>query len=149
MIVRSNIITRATIGEAARTAGVNFIDTNAREGWFEPIREFRPRSFAHGFEFFLTGSSKYNAAHQSAQGGYSYEKAATWDEWGIVIAALYAVDPDAQIGYYANRADFITKTRDEAERIRQWHDPKGYQASCHKAPWLSGYSELELASLVA
>lgn len=137
MKVKSNIITRATVGEAVRKAGVSFIDTNAREGWFEPIREFKPRTHEHGFEFFLTGSSKYAAAHQSAQGGYEREKAATWDEWGLVIEALYDVDPDAVIGYYTSRADFIAKTRAEATRIATWNEPDGYQARTHRAPWLA------------
>lgn len=136
MKIKSDIITRATVGTAVTTTpGVTFIDTNARDGWYEPIREFKPRSHEYGFEIFLTGSSPYNAAHQSNQGG-EYEKAATWDEWGIVIDKLYAVDPNAQIGHYTSRADFLAKTRDEADRIKTWHEPKGYQARSHRAPWL-------------
>ena len=134
MKVRSNIITRATVGTAVRDAGVTFIDTNARDGWYEPIREFKPKAYEYGFEFFLTGSSPYAAAHQSDQGGG--EKAATWDEWGLVIDRLYFVDPHAQIGHYTSRADFIAQTRSEHERVATWHDPNGYQARSHRAPWL-------------
>jgi len=108
--VRSNIITRATVGRAViDTPGVDFIDTESREGWYEPIREFKPRQYANGFEFFLSGSSPYAAQH-----GYG-EKAATWDEWGEVIAKLYAVDPGARIGHYSDRADFIRQTRSFVE----------------------------------
>ena len=136
MIIRSNQISRSDIGAAARAAGVNFIDTNAgySRGYFEPIREFTPRSYQFGYEIFLTGSSPYAAAHQSYQ-GYG-EKAATWDEWGLVIDRLYFVDPHAQIGHYTSRADFIAQTRSEHERVATWHDPNGYQARSHRAPWL-------------
>lgn len=135
MIVRSNIITRGDVVNAVLTVpGVSFIDVGNVEGWYVPVREFSPRSLARGFEFFLTGSSKYNAAHQGGQGGY--EKAATWDEWGLVIDALFAIDPDARIAWYANRADFIAKTTAEHERIAEWHAPDGYQARTHRAPWL-------------
>ena len=134
MKVRSNIITRATVGRAVIDAGVNFIDTNALEGHYEPIREFKPKGYAYGFEFFLTGSSPYAAAHQSYQGGG--EKAATWDEWGVVIDRLYSVDPNARIGHYTSRADFLAQTRDEHDRVWTYHDPEGYQARSHRAPWL-------------
>jgi len=135
MKVRSNILTRGDVVNAVLAVpGVNFIDVGNVEGWYVPVREFSPRSYARGFEFFLTGSSKYNAAHQGGQGGY--EKAATWDEWGVVMAALYAIDPDAEIGFYSSRSDFIAKTRAEHERIATWHDADGYQAQCHQAPWL-------------
>lgn len=105
MIVRSNIITRATIGAAVGAVpGIGFQDTRSREGWYEPIREFKPRSFEYGFEFFLKGSSSYRARHSEEFA------AATWTEWGIVIAKLYEVDPNAQIGSYHNRRDFMEKT---------------------------------------
>lgn len=105
MKVRSDIITRATVGTAvAAVPGVSFQDTRSRDGWYEPIREFKPRRFANGYEFFLSGSSRYAAAHDSS------EKAATWTEWGIVIDRLYAVDPNAQIGHYTSREDFRSQT---------------------------------------
>ena len=94
-------ITRAAIGEAARKAGVNFQDTFSREGWFQPIREFRARDGRDGFEFFLSGSSPYRAQHDRS------EFAATWTEWGIVIDALFDLDPDAKIGHYNGRDEFM------------------------------------------
>jgi hypothetical protein len=112
MIVRSNIITRATIGTAvAAVPGVAFQDTFSREGWYVPIREFKPRQYARGFEFFLSGSSAHRAQHDRE------EFAATWVEWGVVIDALYQVDPSAQIGWYESRADFLAKTSSDY-RIR-------------------------------
>lgn len=132
MIVRSNIITRQDVSAAvAAVPGVSFQDTYSREGWYVPVREFRPQRFARGFEFFLTGSSPYNVNR-----GYRDEKAATWDEWGLVIAALFAIDPSAQIGHYDDEADFLKQTEAERDRIGR-HDPDDYQARTHRAPWLA------------
>jgi hypothetical protein len=136
MIIRSNQISRSDVIEAARAAGVNFIDTNAgySRGYFEPIREFTPKAYQYGYEVFLTGSSPYAAARQSLQ-GYG-ETAATWDEWGLFIEHLFEIDPAARIGEYKGRENFRQVTRAERDRIRQWHTPNSYQARTHRAPWL-------------
>lgn len=132
MIVRSNIITRGDVCDAVLTTpGLGFQDTYSREGWFVPVREFTPQRFSRGYEFFLTGSSPYNVNR-----GNRDEKAATWDEWGVVIAKLFAVDPDAQIGHYSDEIDFLRQTRDEHVRVTAWHDPESYYARTHRAPWL-------------
>lgn len=136
MKVRSNIITREDIGKAVRAADVHLLDTESREGWYEPIREFKPRQYARGFEFFLSGSSPYAVNRPIYRYDGSKPKAATWDEWGNVIDALYAIDPAARIGWYESRSDFIEKTASERDRIAQWHDPNGYQGRTHLAPWL-------------
>jgi hypothetical protein len=112
MIVRSNLITRQDVVDAVLAVpGVTFQDTFSREGWFVPVREFSPRSFSRGFEFFLSGSSPHRAQHDRE------EFAATWIEWGIVIAALFAIDPSAKIAWYDNEGDFIEKTSNDY-RIR-------------------------------
>ena len=49
--------------------------------------------------------------------------AASWDEWGIWMAALYEIDPDAIIGTYKDRGDFYGTTA-------KWR-PRGMEA-----PWL-------------
>lgn len=136
MLVRSDIITRDDIGVAVREAGVHFLDTESREGWYVPVREFKPRGYRNGFEFFLSGSSPYAVNRPIYRYDGSKPKAATWDEWGIVIDALYSLDPDARIGHYTDRSDFIEQTSAERERIAQWQDPASYQARTHKAPWL-------------
>ena len=38
-------------------------------------------------------------------------RAASWDDWGFVIARLFNADPDARVGFYASKAEFITKVR--------------------------------------
>jgi len=81
----------------------------------------------HAYIVRLSGSSPYTMAKLA-------DKSATWDEWGIFIDALFKVDPDAIIGEYASRCDFLVKTRDEFHRIdenrpdlRKWYT----------APWLT------------
>lgn len=105
MQIRSSIITRATVGAAvAGVPGVSFQDTRSRDGWYEPIREFRARDGRNGFEIFLSGSSRYASQHDRS------EKAPSWTEWGLVIAALFFVDPNAEIGQYKGVEDFHTQT---------------------------------------
>lgn len=50
-------------------------------------------------------------------------KAASWDQWGIWMADLFDIDPDAIIGYYNNQSHFMEMTAN--------YIPKGM-----KAPWL-------------
>jgi hypothetical protein len=50
------------------------------------------------------------------------------------MAELYRLDPNARISWYADREDFVTKTRDWRDHYRKYHggaDRKGYAA-----PWL-------------
>jgi hypothetical protein len=46
----------------------------------------------------------------SGQYGASSVWAATYDEWGWFISALFLLDSDAIFGYYKNAADFHEKT---------------------------------------
>ena len=124
MIVRSDKIKYADITEAVRISRTSFQDTRRKDGWFVPIYEFNPRRFEHGYEFFLSGSGKSKSAHDRS------EYSATWIEWGIVIDYLFDIDPDAQIGMYRNRAEFIAWTAKEAER-------PGCEYSRKDMPWLN------------
>lgn len=53
------------------------------------------RSRAKAFEFSLTGSSSYQ--RNFGAGG----QAATWDEWGMFLAFLFQVDPNAHCGKHS------------------------------------------------
>lgn len=113
MIVRSDIITYQDVVRAVLAVpGVDFQDTRSREGWFVPVRTFAPKRFARGYEFFLSGTSRHRAQHDRD------EFAATWVEWGVVIDALYRVDPEAQIAWYTSREDFLAKTANDY-RVRR------------------------------
>jgi hypothetical protein len=84
------------------------------------------RARARGFVVRLSGSSNYNMAKLD-------DKAATWDEWGIFINELFKLDPDALIGHYPTRDNFIEQTQREAERIATYRPDL---APTHSAPWL-------------
>ena len=58
-------------------------------------------------------------------------KAATWDEWGIFIAALFKFDPEAKIGWYKSYDHFIEFTTEERDRCAQYRPDLG-----RTAPWL-------------
>ena len=112
MKVYSHILTADDIAKAATYAPVSFQNTGSREGWFVPIREFKARDGRRGFEFFLSGSSPYRAQHDRE------EFAATWTEWGLVIDALFKVDPNAKIGHYDGREEFLRTTDELAWKTR-------------------------------
>ena len=91
-------------------AGVNFM-TMTRHG---------SRTHANGFEIQLHANTRNNGRRAGNTGSYgamdaSDGYAATFDEWGWLIAALYAIDPEMIVGspkkpVYAHVADFHHKT---------------------------------------
>lgn len=115
MRIHSDVISYTqTIRNAAHAAGTRC----------EILNPHGSRKRANAFEVQLSGSSRYSA--QSGQW-----KAATWDEWGNVIDALFKIDPKAIIGYYDGRDDFITKTQSEYDRNLRY-----VQRPNMTAPWL-------------
>lgn len=93
----------------------------------------RPRKRQNGWIISLTGSSPY----VSQMSGL---KAATWDEHGLWMAELYRRDPEAVIGHYKTRQQFIDETRDEAERVRRHFPANHHYRKTRQAPWLHYYT---------
>ena len=80
--------------------------------------EHGSRSRARAFDFHLVaverkGRRRSNSGHYGA--GYDY--AATWDEWGIVFARLFALDSDADCYAYHGAADYHFKTAQRFARF--------------------------------
>lgn len=95
MRIHTDKLTTGDFYDAARKAGVT-IDRNGMHG---------SRSRAHAFDFILSGSSN----RRQNFGGDG--QAATWDEWGIFLSWLFAVDPDATVpGVYDGLGEFERKT---------------------------------------
>ncbi len=98
------------------------------------------RTRSHAFDVTLYVWEK-DSLHRrfGNSGGYGAkdEVAATWDEWGIWIANLYAADPDAVMAYYKDHADFIAETTRTIENVRRRHKPTSVEARTHTAPWLT------------
>lgn len=66
------------------------------------------RTHAHGYNVHLEGSS--GRATNSGHFGAGSHPAATWDEWGVFLAHLFAVDPTTDATYYKGRDDFDLQT---------------------------------------
>jgi hypothetical protein len=106
MRIYSDKLTEAHVREAFTAAR----SEHGARIWIDDIRSFRPRlEFLFGTEVFAEGTSVQATGHRPV-GSYDLsgeKRAAAWDAWGWVIAILFAQDPDAQIGSYRNKADFI------------------------------------------
>lgn len=136
MRIHSDHLSANDLYQAASTAGVVLFQCDA----------VGSRKRARAFEVALEGSNVYASARDASR------KGATWDEWGTFMMALLDKDCLAIIGpMYNGRADFLQKTRAEAERIAQWQKADSYQARTHRAPWLrarAGESQTAFAQAV-
>ena len=88
--------------------------TGALPGVYAEMSEHGSRSRAGALELRLTGNSP-RRPNSGRWGADSYENAATWDEWGVVLGAVYAADPDAICGsakrpVYAGADDYHWQT---------------------------------------
>ena len=125
MKLHSDILTEQDIRDCV-PAGCYLAGHYAKDGvTWASIHVEGSRSRARGFTVRLSGSHK--STMQSLP-----DKAATWDEWGIFIDALFQRDPDAKIGWYGSRDNFINVTTDEYNRC------KTYRPDLNRtAPWLA------------
>jgi hypothetical protein len=97
--------------------------------FFDRLRRFKPqasgptaRAIRTGFDVILQAwpdGLHGRRSNTGYAGGSRDSLAATYDEWGHFIAALYELDPDAQIGQYADRQHFNEITGDS-------YDPKTF-----------------------
>lgn len=96
----------------------------------------RPRKRANGWEVSLEGfGARHTRRSNSGDYGAGYTMAATWDDHGVWMAALYDRDPDAIFaGYYDNRDDFYAKTRHDFH----WRQRSRFTSvrDNAQAPWL-------------
>ena len=111
MKIYSNHLTvadvRAAFGNACKNHGADI--------GIEDIRTWKPRGYAHGIEVWAeslngTRATGHIPAHSSGPRD-SYPRAASWDDWGYVIAYLFNADPHARVGFYDSEADFVATVR--------------------------------------
>lgn len=111
MKIYSNTLTMTEVREAFKTAR----DSDGADIYVEDGREFRPRSHAHGTEVWAESMhGKRATGHVPARASGprdGHPRAASWDDWGFVIARLFRADPQARVGFYASKADFIARVR--------------------------------------
>ncbi len=102
MKLHTNHINAGEVYDASREAGVII----------HGFSQVGSRSHARGFTIYLEGSS-------TRQSNGRDHKAATWDEWGVFMAALYRLDNGATWGSksygYRDASDFHWQT---SERFR-------------------------------
>lgn len=128
MKLHTNTLTPYTIYQAI-PEGCRLALFTDKNGNYTDIEQAGSRSHDRSYTMRLSGSSPYAMQHISDN-----DKAATWDEWGIFIANLFKLDPDAKIGAYKTHADFIDQTTREHERITSYRPDL---AKWHTAPWLA------------
>lgn len=123
MRIHSNTITRTQLFDAANSAGMRLFS----------VTDHGSRKRGHAFEVKGSGSSPYRTQ------GDKYEYAATWDEWGIFIRALFAIDQDAIIGTYDGMAKFSAfsggyfdgLTPSEQHKRHKWeYNGFGHECEC-------------------
>lgn len=111
MKIYSNHITLADVREAFKLAR----DKYGADIFMEDARTWKPRGYANGTEVWAESmKGKRATGHVPARESGSrdgYPRAASWDDWGYVIAALFSIDPHARVGFYDNSADFVAKVR--------------------------------------
>lgn len=95
---------RATIEMAARYAGAGFIR----------LEPFRSRKASHGYDVILSGSGRTGGQYGAVDG-----RTATWDEWGIFLAALFRRDAETTAGPYLCAAHFEWSTNNRYDELAQ------------------------------
>jgi hypothetical protein len=115
MKVYSTKITSDDVRKAFRLARLE----NAADIWPDDVRDFRPRlaGYSHGVQFYAYSHDGTRPTAHRTIGSYPLDdeaRAASWDDYGWMIAHLFKIDPDAIIGQYKGRADFIRQVRQYA-----------------------------------
>jgi len=77
----------------------------------------------HAFEVHLTGESRRRPQGGSSNGEY----AATWDQWGVFLAHLFAIDPTMTCYAYRDAHDYAGKTADRFGAPEDVMTSEGYK----------------------
>jgi hypothetical protein len=108
MKIYSDTLTDQDVRQAFQTAR----QANNADIWIGAMREFRPRHHVRGIEIFAYSQNGKRASGHAPIGSYSRDnvlRAASWTDYGYVIAYLYNSDPSARIGSYDSKTDFVQK----------------------------------------
>ena len=93
-----------TIRNAMRSAAGNAPDVSVTS-----VTEHGSRTHRKAFEVALQGHGSRHRKNNASNTG----KAATRDDWGWFLAALYAIDGDMVAGPYKDRSDFARQTTND------------------------------------
>jgi hypothetical protein len=104
MKIHSDTLTHADVYRATTAAGMHGVRV-------EGLTYHGSRSRDHAFNVSLRGNSTRRPnPGTGSRTVYEDEYAATWDEWGMFIEALYTLDPNALVGQYGPRHVFDEAT---------------------------------------
>lgn len=119
MKIHSDVLTARDIYQATAAAGMRGVDAE--------VTTHGSRSRARSFNVHLTGTSTRRTNPGWAYGERDF--AATWDEWGMFINALYEIDPEAIIGQYPSKAvfEYVTNWRFEHLTAPYQHGEGGHR----------------------
>lgn len=104
MRIHSDILTETDIERSTSAMGMRGVYT-------EKLETRGSRSRARSFDVKLSGRSG-RWTNSGTSGAETGNRAATWDEWGMFIGALFAIDPLAIIGMYPDGKTFHEVTFD-------------------------------------
>jgi hypothetical protein len=104
----SDAITNGTLYVARRAA------SKIGQGWvdFHRANLYDSRSHDRAWDVVLASDGTVNRrrVNSGARGDRPRPYAATWDQWGVVFAHIFAADPGAKCYAYDGAADFHDKT---------------------------------------
>lgn len=129
MRIHTNVNQHEDIYAAARQAGVTLVRCS----------EHGSRSHARAFDVLLSGDSPYRL-NTGGYGSHHDEQAASWDQWGIFLGALFDNDPKMKCWAYADASDFHVKTNwrfdmDDDDAVRSPHHPRYRRTRHHFQGW--------------
>lgn len=110
MKLHSNILTADDVHICAAVAR----KVHGCDIYVDEISEGGSRKAARRITFYAH-SKNGKRARNGRQG-----RAATWSDYGYLIAELYRRDPDAIFDYYANVDDFVSKCTEDAWRRAEY-----------------------------
>ena len=108
MRIHTNIANGAFLAQAMSDAADKAPDVT-----LHILSEHGSRSHYTAFEVALRGHGTRHTKRPNTgvRGANSDEYAATYDDWGWFLAALYDIDSTIKTDYYKDRADFHRQTR--------------------------------------
>lgn len=107
MKIHTNVLVEDDVINACHAAGMRgvYADELDTKGSRSRKRALIVKLVGNSNRAVNPGTSRY------ADRGADAERAATWDEWGMFINALYQKDPEAIVGDYQSKAHFEAVTR--------------------------------------
>jgi hypothetical protein len=120
MKIHSNILSEVHVMNAARKARDNGADIDVYDLSSHGSRKRNSR-----IDFYAKSE---NGKHASAHGGWGGSgnttvRAASWSDYGYLMAELFRIDPNAIIGQYDGLDSFKDRCRSEWLRRRNMGDP--------------------------